>query len=95
MTTSISTETKNVIQIKLKGFFGGLDVDRSAGYDEDGIRHWTWWIEKNMCEDAQMAVVYRCFSAHNFADIIIDTDVVDEVSDSAILFLVSRLRRVA
>jgi hypothetical protein len=94
MTTLISTETKNVIQIKLKGFFGEPTVDVSEGYDEDGIRHWTWWIEKNTCEATQMDVVYKWFCARHYADIIIDSDVVDEVSDKALLYIVSRLRSV-
>lgn len=93
MTESKSSTTKNILCIKKKGFFGYPFVERAEGPDEDGIRWFTWYLEPNTNEYDQRMTVHM-FAGDEIADIIIDEDIADDVADSALLYLSSRLRSV-
>ncbi len=88
MTTSISTKTKNILCIKMKGRQDQPSVEWAEGPDEDGIRWVVWYLEKNTCDEVQCALVKCTFTGMELYDLYIDSDVTEEVSDLALLTLV-------
>lgn len=92
MTESTSTGI-NILCIKKKGFFGYPYQENSGGYDEDGVRWWTWYLEPNTDDYTQRMMAFM-YSGICFQDILIDEDIADDVADSTVQYLLSRLRGV-
>ncbi len=88
MITSTLTKIKTLLHIRLKGSQSQPDFEISEGPDEDGIQWATWYLEKNTCDVRQCELIGHNMRNLLLHDVYIDEDVVEEVSDLAMLTLI-------